>query len=222
MVREVCTGLPFLIESDIMARKKNNKKDPEERKPAEEYYKLHSQAVDDLVTANEENSPEVPAEELRKYQSRRFRISDTLKALLLKAWFNGAVCFFFFWGLNAYLQDMLDQLFVLGFAQGVITDLLVNNIFRFYAPRPGANDRWMMFPKKQLSGLFLNILYAYVVLSFVYMFYNVVNSVLSSAGRDLLGVGPILFGLSYLGFDMLFISLKHLFIRILNDAKKKV
>ena len=205
-----------------MAQKKNNRKDPEERKTAEEYYKLHSQAVNDLVTANEENSPVVPEAELRKYRSRKFRISDTLKALLLKAWFSGSVCFFFFWGLNAYLRDMLDQLFVLGFAQGVVTDILVNNIFRFYASMPGANDRWMMFPKKRLSSLFLNILYAYVVLSFVYMFYNVVNSVLSSAGKNLLGVGPILFGLIYLGFDMLFISLKHLFIRILDDAKKKV
>ena len=204
-----------------MARKRNNGKDPEERKTAEEYYRLHTQAVNDLVTANEENSPEVPAEELRKYQSRKIRISEPLKALLLKAWFSGSVCFFFFWGLNAYLRDMLDQLLVLGFAQGVVTDILVNNIFRYYASPPGANDRWMMFPKKQLSSLFLNILYAYAVLSFVYMFYNVVNAVLSSAGRDLLGVGPILFGLVYLGFDMLFISLKHLFIRILDDAKKR-
>ena len=52
-----------------MAKEKNKKQSNEERKAAEDYYKLHSQAVKDLATANEENSPEVSEEELRKYRS---------------------------------------------------------------------------------------------------------------------------------------------------------
>lgn len=206
-----------------MAKNKDKKQTAEERKSAEDYYKLHSQAVKDLASANEENSPVVSEEELRKYRSgSKIRISETLKALLIKLWFNGSICFFFFWGLGSYLRDLLDQLLVLGLALGIVTDILVNNILRFIAKAPGANDRWMMVPKKQLSSLFLNILYAYVVLAFVYMFYNVINSALSAAGRGLLGVGPITFGLFYLGFDLAFISLKHLFLRVIEDAKKKV
>ena len=75
-------------------------------------------------------------------------------------------------------------------ALGIFTDILVNNILRYIQKTPGANDRWMMFPKKELSSLFLNIIYAYVVLSFVYMFYNLINSVLAAGGHELLGVGP--------------------------------
>ncbi len=206
-----------------MARRNKDRKTAEERKTAEDYYRLHSRAVNDLVTANEENSPEVSKEELAKYRSGpKFRFSDTLKVLLLKFWFNGSICFFFFWGLGNYFTDLLDQLFILGFALGVITDILVNNILRFIAKPEGVNDRWMMVPQKRLSSLFLNILYAYVVLSFVFMLYNLINTILQAAGRSLLGVGPIIFGLFYLGFDLLFISMKHLFVRILNDAKKKV
>jgi len=165
----------------------------------------------------------VSEEELRKYRSgSRLKISETLKALLIKFWFNGSVCFFFFWGLGSYLRDLLDQLLVLGLALGIITDILVNNILRYIQKTPGANDRWMMFPKKQLSSLFLNIIYAYVVLSFVYMFYNLINSVLAAGGHELLGVGPILFGLFYLGFDLAFIGLKHLFRSVLSEARKKV
>jgi len=48
-----------------MARK-NKKFSDEEKKTAGEYYKLHSDAVNDLITANEENSPVVSEEELRK------------------------------------------------------------------------------------------------------------------------------------------------------------
>lgn len=206
-----------------MAKNKDKKRTAEERKTAEDYYKLHSQAVKDLAEANEENSPVVSEEELRKYRSgSRLKISETLKALLIKFWFNGSVCFFFFWGLGSYLRDLLDQLLVLGLALGIITDILVNNILRYIQKTPGANDRWMMFPKKELSSLFLNIIYAYVVLSFVYMFYNLINSVLAAGGHELLGVGPILFGLFYLGFDLAFIGLKHLFRRVLSDAKNKV
>jgi len=132
------------------------------------------------------------------------------------------VCFFFFWGLGTYLRDLPDQLLVLGLALGIITDLLVNNILRFIAKSKGENDRWMMITQKSLSSLFLNVLYAYFVLMFVFMLYNLINTVLTNSGKSILGVGPILFGLFYLGFDLLFISLKHLMVRIVSDARKKV
>lgn len=208
---------------DHMAKKNKERQTPEERKTAQDYYKLHSGAVNDLVTANEENSPVVSEAELRKYRSgSKIKLSETVKALLVKYWFNGSVCFFFFLGLGNYLRDLLDQLFVLGLAMGIITDILVNNVLRFIAKPEGANDRWMMVPKKQLSSLFVNIAYAYVVLFFVYMFYNLVNTVLQSMGGSVLSVEPLLFGLIYLGFDLLFISMKRLMKRIIDDAKKKV
>ena len=37
-----------------------------------------------------------------------------------------------------------------------------------------------------------------------------------------LGVGPILFGVFTMGWDMLFIGMKHLFKRIVADAKNSV
>ena len=206
-----------------MAKEKNKKQSNEERKAAEDYYKLHSQAVKDLATANEENSPEVSEEELRKYRSGgKFRLSETVKALLVKYWFNGSVCFFFFLGLGNYLRDLLDQLFVLGFAMGVITDILVNNVLRFIAKPEGGNDKWMMIPQKKLSSLFLNIGYAFVVLFFVYMFYNLVNTILQKLGGSILTVEPLLFALIYLGFDLLFIGMKKMLKNIISDAKKKV
>ncbi len=208
-----------------MAKKKAQPQD--EQRTAAEYYKLHTRAVDDLIHANPENSPKVSREELDKYRSRRgLRLPDWLKALLMKLWFNGAVCFFFFWGLGNYLHDMLDQLVVIAIAMGVITDILVNNALRFYAKTPGENDRWMMFPKKGYASFPLNILYAFVVLFCVVWFYNVLNvTIIALTGGDAssvpLGVEPVLFGLFYLCFDLLFLGCKQLFLRILNDAKRE-
>ena len=120
-----------------------------------EYYRLHSKAVNDLINANEENSPAVSEEELRKYRSgSKLRVSDWVKAVFIKFWFSGSVCFFIFWGLGTYVQAKLDMMLIMAIALGVVTDLLENNLYRFYAPTVGANDRWMMFPKKAAQASF--------------------------------------------------------------------
>lgn len=209
-----------------MARNKKNTplRSTQQLREISDYYKLNTKAVDDLVSANAENSPEVPMEELQKYRSKSgLHLPGWLKAVLLKAWFAGAACFFIFWGLGLYLTNLGDMLLVFGLALGLVTDLLVNNILRFAAATPGENDGWMMFPKKGMGSFFLNILYGFFLLFCVYTLYQLINSALVSlTGRTdtvPLGVEPILFGLFYTGFDLVFIGLKHLAGRILSDAK---
>ena len=206
--------------------KRKRQPEKEAEKTLSEYYRLNTQAVDDLVTADESNSPQVSAAELRKYRSGpRVSLADWAKALLIKCWFAGAVCFFFLWGLGMYVTDYWDQLLVLGVALGIVTDLLTNNLFRFYAKTPGANDRWMMFPQKKFITLFLNILYAFLVLACVVMTYQAINALLVAltGARDTvpLGVGPILFGVFVTAWDQLFITMKRTLIKIFRDARKR-
>ena len=207
-------------------RKRNEPQKPEILRQAD-YYRLNTKAVEDLVTADESNSPEVPPEELRKYQSGpKLKIADWVKILFIKAWFPGCVCFFFIWGLGGMLADQLDLLVVTGIALGVVTEMLTNNVLRFLEKTPGGNDRYMMFPKKSYATFPLNILYAFVVLFLVYMTYNVLNlAIIRLTGVEdkvPLGVGPILFGVFYLCFDMLLIQLKHLFRDIARGGGKKL
>jgi len=206
--------------------KRKRQPEKEAEKTLSEYYRLNTQAVEDLVTADESNSPQVPAAELRKYRSGpRLTLADWAKALLIKCWFAGAVCFFFLWGLGIYVTDYWDQLLVLGVALGIVTDLLTNNLFRFYAKTPGANDRWMMFPQKKFITLFLNILYAFLVLACVVATYQAVNALLIAltGAKDTvpLGVGPILFGVFVTAWDQLFITMKRTLIKIFRDARKR-
>ena len=207
-----------------MARKQKNP--PRETpKSAADYYKLNLKAVDDLVTADKDNSPKVSEAELRKYRSGpKIRLSDTLKALLIKFWFNGATCFFFLWGLGTYLHSWLDQMVVLALALGAVTDLLTNNVFRFYAKTPGGNDRWMMFPQKAFYTLPLNLLYAGLLLFLVMTTYNVVNAAIIgvTGAKDTLplGVGPILFGVFTTAWDTLLIKIKHTARSVLSDARR--
>lgn len=199
-----------------------------EKRPIElekDYYKLHTKAVDDLVTANEANSPKVSEAELRAYRSGpKMKVSDWVKVLFIKAWFAGAVCFFFMWGLGNYLADQLDMLFVTGMALGIVTDLLTNNVLRFISKTQGGNDRWMMFPKKGFISFPLNILYGYVILALVFVLYNVINLTIihftGAADTVPLGVEPILFGVFCMGFDVLLIQIK-LFFKGLFQGRAK-
>ena len=206
--------------------KKNKNVPHEEQKSAAEYYKLNTKAVDDLVTATKENSPIVPKEELRKYKANKKSIPNWLKVVFIKFWFSGAVCFFFLWGLGYYIHDQLDLLFVNGIALGVVTDLLTNNVLRFIEETPGANSPWMMFPKKRFISFFLNILYAFVILFCEFLLYNEINlAIVTATGATdtvPLGVEPILFGIFYLVIDLIFLGVKQVFVRIVEDAKTKV
>lgn len=205
-----------------MATDKKRRSVPEENRTTADYYKLHSKAINDLIQANEENSPPVTEEELRQYRSGpKLRLTDWAKAILIKIWMAGSVCFFILWGTSAYIGAQLDLLFVFGIALGVVTDVLTNNILRYFARTRGGNDRWMMFPQKQFYTFFLNILYAWVLLAGTVLCHNLISLILAAvSGSALLGVEPILFGLIYTGLDLLLIAMKNTAKQIIADAKR--
>lgn len=196
----------------------------ESGKTTADYYQLKTQAVEDLATASEENSPPVSAAELKKYRSGpRVNMADWVKALLLKCWTGGMICYFFIWGLSTFALNQWDHLLILGIALGLVTNLITNNIFRFIAGTPGKYDRWMMFPGKSLLFLPLDILYALLLVFCTVLTYNGLNMLLAGAGNTspAIGVEPILFGVIVTMWDLLFIGAKHLLQRIILDAKQK-
>jgi len=206
---------------------------PGEKKPSGDpgeteeagYYKLKLKAVDDLVTANEENSPPVPKQEMRKYRSSAgWHLPDWIKAILLKYWFAGVICYFFIWGLSTYRLNQWDLIAILAVALGGVTYLLTKNIYRFIAKKEGDYDRWMMIPGKSLAFLPLDILYALVLVLCTIMTYNGINMLLTKpdAATAALGVEPLLFGLFVTLWDLLFLGVKKMMHRVVEDAKKKV
>jgi len=210
-----------------MAKKKESNNHTPKKQSTADYYKLKTDAVDRLVNADKKTYDKTKGDPGKQYRSRGFldKIPSWIKALFIKFWFNGAVCFFIFWGLGLYVTNMLDMIFVLAVVMGMVTDILVNNAFRFLATYEGQNDKWMMFPKKKYWTFFANILYAFPILVGVIWFYNILNVVLNNVkgteGELFVGVEPILFGLAYMAIDMLFITMKQTMIKIISDAKQK-
>ncbi|MBR3494078.1 MAG: hypothetical protein IKH38_01495 [Clostridia bacterium] len=203
---------------------------PKDKQPApsgegklDKYYGLKRQAVEDLVTADPSNSPPVSPAERRKYRTggKGIHLADGLKIFLIKGWFAGVVCYFFIWGLSAMVPDQWDLMLITAIALGLVTDLLQNPILRYYAKTPGANNRWMMFPKKGFVSMPLNLLYSAWLVFCTAAAYAALNNLLvqSTGHADAgLGIGPVLFGALTAGWDLLFLTFK----KIVADARAKV
>ena len=180
-----------------------------------EYYKLNTKAIDDLVSADKGNSPEVSREELKKYGARRkFTLSQWLKAILIKFWFAGVICYFFIWGLGTYVANSLDLWLITAVALGFMTDLATNPILRLTEKNEGDSAAWMMFTKKKkFITLPLNVIYSCALMALCVYTYSLINHVVG------VGVEPLLFGVVITAWDLILIQCKHLFQRILADAK---
>lgn len=206
-----------------MAKKK--KKQQDEEKSAASYYQLKTDAVDRLVNAK--NAPKVSEAEIKKYTSKgKFHIPMWLKITFIKFWFAGAICYFFLWGLGLYIQG-LDLLFALAVGLGIVNDLMVTKLLRTLEPEPGDSDKWMMVTVRKFWSIFVNVIYAGVVLYCVFQTYYVINILFGvdanvTEAETMLGVEPVMFGLLYMGFDMLLITVKNTFIKIFRDAGVKI
>ncbi len=222
------TSGPKPAEKDRAGEKPENAPEQKEyiHTPEEKYYRLKTRAVDDLVNANEKNSPPVSAAELRKYRSGpHISLADWAKAILIKAWFAGVICYFFIWGLSTFTLNQWDHILIISAALGTVTNLLTNNVLRFIAKKKRGYDRWMMVTSSKIRYLPLDLLYALVLVFCVLMTYNTVNTAAASlfhAQGTFLGVEPILFGLFTTAWDLLFLGVKRLLKRIFDDARRQV
>ena len=203
---------------------RTQRKGQNEKPAAENYYDLKTDAVNRLVNAD--SAPEVSDAEIRKYKSRgKINVPTWLKVVFVKFWFSGAICYFFLWGLGTYISG-LDLMFVLAVGLGMSMDLMVNNLLHYFEPERGAYDRWMMIPFRKFWSIFLNVIYAGVLLYCIIWAYNVINTFLvgsiETAQTVAVPVEPILFGLMYMGFDMLFITVRNTIVKVFRDANAKV
>ena len=194
--------------------------------PTVDLYKLKTQAVDDLVTADETNSPEVSKAELAKYGGRkRAGVPDLVKVAFVKWWFPGAV--FYFIAMSLGLKARLDLTVIIGIVLGMVSDLLTDNIIRFIAPTDGDYDVYLMFAKKSYFTFVFNIIYAVALCAIVvYGFYSLAGLLvdLNADPRTFLSdviMGPVGFGLFYMIADMLLVGVKYLIKKAISGPKNK-
>ena len=136
-----------------------------------------------------------------------------VKTLLLKWWAAGAIMFFVGWGITISMADQLDMAILMGLASGIFTDLIINTIIELFEREKNECDHLIMWRRNKLSSLLLNILHGIIVsllVAYSYQFINIALISVLKADPDkvIFPVEPIFFGLMYLGYDLLIITIK--------------
>jgi hypothetical protein len=227
-----------------MAKKKNKEKET----TIENYYDLKVDKVDDLVAALKDGKTEAddnlslnisdctgvddPSNVKKNGKQKQFdpysvdklsRVPAWIKAIFIKFWFAGAVCYFIMMGIG--LTD-LDAIVLMGIVLGIVVDVLVNPCFRYFQSNEKEYDPYIMFPFpfKAFWTFFANIIYYLIVLFGVNYLYLGVNTLINIiAGTELtyyLGVEPLVFGVFTLIVDMIFIGIKDLVVMLVRKIRK--
>ena len=231
-----------------MSKKKKKNKET----TIENYYDLRTKEVDELVAALKgeldeteaepvpTNIAEITGEEQKvKPGSKKAdfdpykidklsRIPVWVKAIFIKWWFAGAVCYFILMGLGRVVTDALDQAVLAGCVLGIFTDMFVNPIFRYMESSEKEYNKYMMFPFpfKQFWTFFTNIIYYLVVGLLVMLMYGGINQLFNLINNNYDGyvtiaVGPLIYGTFCVMVDMAFIGIKDLIVFLVKRAKRK-
>lgn len=150
-------------------------------------------------------------------------VPTVVKALFIKWWFAGAVCFFINMGLGYYITDNLDILVLTGLVMGVVVDVLVNPALHYMESDEYEYNKYMMFsqPFKAFWTFFTNIIYYLIVIICVNYIYYGINVLCELNESGNVWMEPLLFGVFAVVVDMVFISIKNLVVYLFKRHKKE-
>ncbi len=205
-----------------MSRK--NKKQKQKETTIEDYYDLKTKEMDELVSAlkgEEEFETEAPTTDIgiitgeEKEVGKQFnpykldrlsRVPMVVKALFIKWWFAGMCCFLFVMGLQSFIGQGENLIWVNGVMMGVVVDVLVNPCLRYFDDDTKKSNNYIMFPFpfKKFWTFFANVAYSVVVMWGVNYAYMGINLLFQRT----IGLEPLLFGVFYVLIDMAFIGVK--------------
>jgi hypothetical protein len=195
------------------------------------YYDLKQEAVNDLVNALNEPNPQETKETkkppMNPYKYDKIaRIPTWIKAVFIKFWVAGAICFFFYVGLGYYVDSMENLILITALATGLIMDLLVTPAFLYFESDKKEYHKYLMVPvsAKKIWSLLINIPIAFIEVYGVVMIYAIINEAYINShnveeGYIALGVEPLLYGVFFVIIDLILLFFKNMIVGIVNNAK---
>lgn len=108
---------------------------------------------------------EISMDDLHAYKQQGFlaRIPYWIKAVLLKYWFYGAICFFVLIGLGGAGATGENGAIVCGLIAGLVFDFIVYGIYRAMDSDKKESRYYVMYKSKKIWSVFVNIPYQLLV-----------------------------------------------------------
>jgi hypothetical protein len=195
------------------------------------HYDLKAEAIDDLAAALKEDPAKPTKTETnipKPYKVDKLaNIPTWIKAMFVKFWVAGAICYFGYWGMGISVPSTLDLIVLVGVLIGIINYLLVNPAFLYFESDKKEYHAYLILPLsgKKYWTLFVHVAYGLIVNFAVFGIYTLINIAFVQM-RDLpegtitLGVEPLLYGLFFLLIDMFFVSCKNLLVKAIRIGKR--
>ena len=165
------------------------------------------------------------ATDIDKYTKTSFlsKIPYWIKAIFIKYWFYGAVCFFVGMGLgNLGVKDFIYVL-VAGLISGALNDIACGNILLMMDSDKNESSNFMIYKKKTIWSLLINILYAILIYFLAGLFNYAIISLYTDPTIWFLQE-PLSQALVLTLFDGVFLTFKYL-IRVMirkNKIRKEI
>lgn len=236
-----------------MAKKKKQQKET----TIEDFYDLKTKEMDELVAALKSTDDDSAKEESEQSSVVSLNIEDCtgeapkrgkkhfdpysvdklskiptpIKAIIIKWWFAGLVCYFIVMGLGSLgtNMDTLDLLVLTGVVLGIIVDCMVNPILRMIQSDRLEMHSYIMFPFpfKAYWTFITNVIYYVGVMVVVNYCYLGLNLLIQTGNESsYFAIEPLLFGVFCVIVDMICIGIKDLIVflvkRCRNNKKEEI
>lgn len=191
-------------------------------------YKVEDCIGKEAASQGEETEYKKSSKEFNPYKLDRLsRIPTWIKAIFIKWWFAGMVCYLINMGLSSVIPNDENRMLLTGVVLGIVVDVLVNPALRYFQSSDKEYNNYIMFPFpfKKFWTFFTNIIY-YIAVQFAvlysYMGLNMmIDAITGTTGNIHVGVEPLLYGTFSVIIDMIFIGIKDLIVFLVRRAKEK-
>lgn len=160
--------------------------------------------------AGEKSSKHYDEKEIKKFQKSEIfsYIPYWIKALFLKYWFFGAVCFFIGMGIQGINGDIYAL--VAGLTCGVLTDLVTDNILLMMDSDKKESRYYVIYKDKSIWSFLINLVYGLLLYFSCEYFCAFIVSTYSESGGSWFLQEPLSQSLVLIVFDMVCIGIKDL------------
>ena len=161
---------------------------------------------------------EISIDDMHAYKQQGFftRLPYWLKAIFIKYWFFGSICFFVLMGSSLIGEDA--ALFA-GALSGAIFDLVVYNILVMMDSDLNESRHYIIFKSKKIYSLFINIAYNMALFILAMLFCSTIVKTYKDPVNNWFLQEPFSQALVLFVFDAVFVTIKNITVTVIKKIK---
>ena len=172
---------------------------------------MNSRYHDDELLQDEEEL----VQEMKQYNKGFLnKVPYSIKAILIKYWFYGAVCFFSLMGFIGNIGE--NAALISGLIAGAIFDVACYNILEMIDSDNSKAKYYMMYKSKKIYSVLINVVYQVVVFLIAMTIISTVVATYEDPVNNWFLQEPLSIALVLTAIDAIFLLIKNLLVKLLK------